>query len=93
MKYFTKDVPVHPQRADGVVGVAGAALGDRQYRPLAVVRRAFRACYPRSNATTGSRLAANASPDAYELQPYTISAKLSTAIAGCVSNPTNISDI
>jgi hypothetical protein len=43
MKSLAEDVPVHPQRAGGVVGVAGAALGDRQYRRLALARGAFRA--------------------------------------------------
>ncbi len=32
VKSLAENVPVHPQRAGGVVWVAGAALGDRQYR-------------------------------------------------------------
>jgi hypothetical protein len=43
MKYPAENGPVHPQRAGGVVGVGGAALGDRQYRRLTLARGAFRA--------------------------------------------------
>lgn len=43
MQYFAEDGSVHPQRAGGIIGVGGAALGDRQYRCLALMRGAFRA--------------------------------------------------
>jgi hypothetical protein len=42
MKSLAEDVAIDPLGAGGVIGVASAALGDRQDRSPALLRRTFR---------------------------------------------------